>query len=69
VPGHAAEESARVIPVGDITSPAPPSETPRLPPDQPAVLILRDVLDWSGAETAELLDTGRPSRPSFDPEM
>jgi RNA polymerase sigma-70 factor, ECF subfamily len=32
-----------------------------LPPNQRAVLILRDVLEWSAAETAEMLDTSVPS--------
>jgi hypothetical protein len=32
------------------------------------VLILRDVLDWSAAETAELLDTSVLVDHPFDPE-
>ena len=55
----------------DTRSPTPPRATPlregmelafltaiqRLPGRQRAVLILRDVLGWTGAEAAELLDT------------
>jgi RNA polymerase sigma-70 factor (ECF subfamily) len=32
-----------------------------LPPRQRAILLLRDALDWSAAETAELLETSIPS--------
>ena len=99
LPRHAAEQPDRVIPAGEVTSLALPSEIswlqpypdslpavdepdalvvaretielaylaaiPLLPPTQWAVLVLRDVLGWSAAETAELLDASvladRPS--------
>jgi hypothetical protein len=67
VPASTRRGAARVIPVGDVTSPAR-RRSPWLSPNQPAVLILRDVLDWSAAETAELLDTSVLVDHPFDPE-
>src|SRR6478609_10654360 len=62
---------ARVLPeTGDPAELAQERETLRLafvnalqhlPPKQRSVLILREVLRWSAAETAELLDTSVPS--------
>lgn len=76
LPGPPLSESTWIGPIPDSLMAADPADKAvtrdsvklafvaalqKLPPKQRAVLVLREVLEWSAAETAELLETSVPS--------